>query len=258
MRKIIVTAMTVLAFSLCACGSEKKNDNEINGDVNVNITDEATGVKEDPLGIANANIGDKVVMGTYKDPKGSDVINLEWVIVDKADGVALLAANSMLSNTFMKYSESNFNNWEDSSIRAFLNGEFYENSFTAEEKARIKLTKIDNSYPEELLKKYWPDSQKNPLTHPCADTEDRIFLFSISEIDKYFGPVEEAKNFRGETFYEYSKATTYDMEWASYNYNLRTVVSDNMAMYVDKGGAIGWLHGAEHIAEVRPVMYVTY
>ena len=64
--------------------------------------------------------------------------------------------------------------WEHCSLRKWLNGEYYENTFSEEERAAILECKLRN-----------PD---NPAygTKGGNDTRDRIFLFSIEEAKKYF------------------------------------------------------------------------
>ena len=57
-----------------------------------------------------------------------------------------------------------YNNWEQSEIRRFLNGEFY-NSFSATDRARIIET---------------------PIATANATTLDRIFLLSLDEVTQYF------------------------------------------------------------------------
>ncbi|MCL1832537.1 MAG: DUF6273 domain-containing protein [Oscillospiraceae bacterium] len=63
--------------------------------------------------------------------------------------------------------------WEYSSIRNYLNGEYY-NTFTAGEQARIVETTIINSDNPEYG------------TAGGNDTTDKIFLLSIDEVNLYF------------------------------------------------------------------------
>jgi hypothetical protein len=63
--------------------------------------------------------------------------------------------------------------WENSDIRAFLNGEFLER-FSADDRARIMHTNVVNS--------------NNPEheTDGGNDTTDRVFLLSIEEVESHF------------------------------------------------------------------------
>ena len=63
--------------------------------------------------------------------------------------------------------------WESSTLRQWLNGDFYQKYFTENEKRSILTTHLQNS--------------NNPLynTNGGSDTDDKIFLLSIEDIEKY-------------------------------------------------------------------------
>ncbi len=63
--------------------------------------------------------------------------------------------------------------WETCTLRKWLNEDFYNDAFTEEEKKRICLTKVEN-----------PDNPRYG-TKGGNDTEDRVFLLSINEAEKY-------------------------------------------------------------------------
>ena len=65
--------------------------------------------------------------------------------------------------------------WENCSLRQYLNGEFYNNTFTAAEQARIVATQVKN------------DDNQWFGTTGGTDTTDKIFLLSLEEAVKYFG-----------------------------------------------------------------------
>ncbi len=71
-------------------------------------------------------------------------------------------------------------NWENCTLRRWLNRDFYEAAFTAEERKLIIPTTISN-----------PANAKFG-TGGCNDTEDRIFLLSIDEAKGYF-PNDDAR-----------------------------------------------------------------
>ena len=68
-------------------------------------------------------------------------------------------------------------NWKDSSIRAWLNDDFYNTAFSSSEKAKIKTSTNSNKcmgsiyYENESLKKY-----------NCEDTSDKVFLLSWADV----------------------------------------------------------------------------
>ena len=108
--------------------------------------------------------------------KAGDVIPFgaySWRALDVQDGKALLLCEFALGAG--EYNEEyTAVTWETCTLRLFLNEGFY-NEFSAEEKARIAETMLSNN--------------DNPLfgTSGGNDTNDKIFLLSIEEVEKYFG-----------------------------------------------------------------------
>lgn len=99
--------------------------------------------------------GDIVRLGVYA---GQPV---EWLVLKAANGRALLLSKYVLDVVpyNSKYTKST---WESCSLRSYLNGEFYQNTFTDSEKKVIESVCLDNK------------------------TNDRIFCLSINEADSYF------------------------------------------------------------------------
>ena len=102
------------------------------------------------------NVGDVVTFGSY-----------DWYIIGKSDdGVTLLMKDNLMEKAYNdSFTEVT---WATSSLRTYLNGEFY-NSFSSEDKANIVKTHNKNS--------------NNPDfgTIGGADTDDHIYLLSIDE-----------------------------------------------------------------------------
>lgn len=74
------------------------------------------------------------------------------------------------------------NNYQYSSIRKWLNVDFYDTAFSASEKAKILLTTQDNS----------PSTTgKDNNTFTCADTQDKVFLLSTKEVKEYIPEAKE-------------------------------------------------------------------
>lgn len=83
---------------------------------------------------------------------------IEWFILDKTDGVALLISKYVLDSK--KFDENReTSTWEDSSLRKWLNDEFYNVAFNDEEKQSIL---------------------------PYVDTGDNVFLLNDKEYGAYF------------------------------------------------------------------------
>lgn len=73
--------------------------------------------------------------------------------------------------------------WEVSGARAYLNGQFIEEYFSDEEKARICEVSIEN--------------KGNPFgdQHDCPATADRVFALSLEESVRYFAANPDVENY---------------------------------------------------------------
>lgn len=105
---------------------------------------------------------------------------LRWVVVDVADGKALLISDQCID--YLQFSNLNADNlWKNSSIRYWLNTDFYNDAFSDKEKDFI-LEKELVTYP--LIK------DKEGLIHEQNESEsislDRVFLPSLREASEYF------------------------------------------------------------------------
>ncbi len=98
--------------------------------------------------------------------------------VNRKEGTALLIADRPVCKRAYHEKWEDVT-WETCSLRAWLNGEYYETTFTEAEKAAIAECTLKN-----------PD---NPEYHTPGgkDTTDKIFLLSIDEAEKYFKDRED-------------------------------------------------------------------
>ena len=109
----------------------------------------------------------------------------DWRILDIQDGKALIISDKILEDRAY-HNEQVGITWEDSDLRAYLKGEFY-NSFNEADRARI--VEATNTNPNNP----W---YENPWYEKFggADTQDRIFLLSLEEVVKYFGDSGQLAN----------------------------------------------------------------
>ena len=119
-------------------------------------------------------VGDTVTFGTYPQTEaGTDSTPIEWIVLardgDKALVISKYALDSVQYNTKMTEVL-----WETCSLRMWLNNDFYNKAFNAEEKRNIVLSKVT------------ADKNPNYRTNPGNDTEDNVFLLSIPEVNRYF------------------------------------------------------------------------
>ena len=105
---------------------------------------------------SNAKVGDFVKFGRYPQESGNEPQPVEWQVLSKENGRMLVISRYGLDAK--RFDESS-NNWGDSEIRKWLNGEFYNGSFASEEKARIKSFNQDNVFllSKEEAEKYFAD-----------------------------------------------------------------------------------------------------
>lgn len=99
--------------------------------------------------------------------------NREWIALDKEEKKVLLLAKESVGERQYHTTYEDIT-WEDCSLRQWLNYDFYNDSFSEVEKARICETVVKN-----------PDNPEYG-TEGGNDIEDKIFLLSLDEAEKYF------------------------------------------------------------------------
>ena len=130
--------------------------------------------------LADAKYGETVTVGAYEQDGNKDNGKepIEWMVAAKMPGKVLLVSKYVLERMpFESNDEVNAVIYPDSTIRAWLNGEFYDEAFSAEEKAMIPLTEIVTTYIEDYHK-------------DTTSSEDRVFLLSYDEANKYLASHE--------------------------------------------------------------------
>lgn len=174
-----------------------------------------------------AGVGDYITFGAYngKDP-------IEWLVLDKKGKRLLLISRYALTT---RYTDST---WETSPLRDWLNGKFLDTAFSDAEQSFIRTVRVS--------------AGKNPEydTDPGKATQDKVFLLSIAETEKYFS----SNDFRKCTFAEYATAGEGRCLWwlrsPGVNWSAAAIVSLN--------GSIGNF-GANVVSNnvaVRPAMWI--
>lgn len=116
--------------------------------------------------------------------------NLYWVDKD-GDGSESYDENYEYFGD--KSGSSYANNWENSSIREWLNDDFYNTAFTDSEQNKIKKTQVDNTNIVEKLHEqglyftYYQSEKEFAEAYACGYTQDKVFLLSANEVitEKY-------------------------------------------------------------------------
>lgn len=97
---------------------------------------------------------------------------IEWLIVKKEDGKAFVVSSTSVAK--LSFDKKGSNNYEKSTIRAWLNNEFYNDSFRSKElRKRILETEVDNSLASTM-----DETNENV----CENTYDKVFLLSLKEV----------------------------------------------------------------------------
>lgn len=131
---------------------------------------------------ASAQVVDYVTLGHYPQTEsGEDITPIEWLILERDGQKALLISKYGLDakpyNT--EYTDVT---WEECTLRTWLNDIFYNKAFSADEQAAILTTNVDNSKKQ---------SYSDWYTSGGNDTQDKVFLLSYAEANKYFDVKKE-------------------------------------------------------------------
>ena len=111
-----------------------------------------------------SEIGDTITFGQG---------NAEWIILDKQDGKLLLLSKYCVARRAYNAQRESVT-WETSDIREWLNGSYLEVTFSDLELPRIiEQTNVNANNPQ------FDTAGGN-------DTQDKIFLLSIDDVEKYF------------------------------------------------------------------------
>ena len=105
---------------------------------------------------------------------------IEWLVLEEKDGKCLLLSSCGL-DALPYHREDGEACWEKCSLRAWLNNDFLQNAFSAEEQAAIQVTHVVNG-----------SGQGDSLSADAGpDTDDKVFLLSYQEaFGKYFSTDE--------------------------------------------------------------------
>ena len=208
----------------------------------------------------NVKVGDTITFGTYEQDgdaeNGAEAV--EWRVLEVKNGKALLLSQNGLEA--MPYNETEeAMTWEQCSLRNWLNGEFYNTAFSAEDKSKIVLSKVLNN------------ADANAGVDGGKDTEDFVFVLSVEEAKKYFAEdtvVEGGRNYNTEraakpSAYAATKPLTIVVNGSWYDgsspYWLRTPgVANHISAIVDYNGEIyAFGHGvSEPKNMVRPAIWL--
>ena len=218
--------------------------------------------------LKTAKLGDVVIFGEYEqdneESNGKEPI--EWVVIDSKENKKLLISKYALDSK--RYNDTNPKDistgievdnwwsgeegetdatWENSTLRHFLNNDFYNIAFSDNEKKYIQTSKVPLDKKIEMhygWNEYFTDAGK--------ETMDKVFLLNASQYKNYFKSDEAGK----------CKATTYAVANGALKDNTYWWLKNSdgfRALFVQSTGYINDTGGVEVISDgpsVRPAIWV--
>ncbi len=131
--------------------------------------------------------GSVINFGKWHKKTEEDMESIEWIVLDIEDDKALLISRYGIE--CLPYNtEKKPTTWAGSSLKEWLNNDFFKNAFSKEEKDMIAVSHVV--------------AERNPIymiTNPGIDTDDKVFLLSRQEAAKYF-PSDEARQCKPTTY----------------------------------------------------------
>ena len=128
-------------------------------------------------------VGDTCYLGAFEQDVNPEngAEPLKWQVLAVEEGRALLITEQVIDSV-QYHPDSLRLTWEDCELREYMNGEFYQNTFSDDDKIRILFSEIEN-----------PDNVRYG-TEGGDNTRDYVFALSYNELKSYF---------KGETFFTY-------------------------------------------------------
>ncbi|MCR4621019.1 MAG: DUF6273 domain-containing protein [Clostridiales bacterium] len=177
MKKLVPLMCLLLALALCAPGMAW-----------------AAGGSGEPSENAQTGleVGDTVCFGHYEQDNDLNTRTepIEWIVLAACEESEYLLVSRYVLDAEKYNDTSGEVTWEQSTLRKWLNGEFYDWAFSDDEKALLVDARVT--------------ADRNPQfdTDPGNDTDDKVFLLSAEEAGKYFA--DDAARMCAPT--EYAKA----------------------------------------------------
>ena len=190
-RVISILLAIIMVVSLAACGGEETAEKDC-PNCGKSIREFATfcdhcgakvenGDKKESL-FGDVEVGDCIKFGNYNN---SDI---EWLVLEKTDSRVLVVSKNAVHS--QAYNDRNaYITWETCALRLWLNDYFINSAFSDEEREMIPTVTVT------------ADPNPKHDTDPGNNTEDRVFLLSIKEVNEYFASDVERICYDAEGFY---------------------------------------------------------
>ena len=179
----------------------------------------------------SANLGDYVKFGSYPQTSNGQNKLIEWQVLSIENNKMLVISRYGLD---AKRFDSSSNVWANSEIRKWLNGDFYNNVFSEDEKKVINFSNLLD-----------------------VGTSDNVFLLSKKEAEKYFAN-EDARKCKATDYAKKNGAWVNSSNGYSYWW-LRSPYPyiDNLVYYVNGDGNFSLYHGVDYgLSLARPALWI--
>ena len=207
-------------------------------------------VPKNKAALKNCKVGDTVALGTYNvgGYKNNEYFEktdeIEWQVLDIKDGKVLLISKYVV-DTVAYNNEKGDITWELCSLRKWLNEDFMNTAFKDVEKELIATTVLE------------AEEKPSRGTIDPKSTEDKIFILTKAETEKYF-PNREERICAGTIYVKEEKEKT---GWnGNYDWWLRGAFGyhQNISAAVDAydGDIEVNYQYVEEVRGVRPVMWI--
>ena len=201
-------------------------------------------------GSTNIKVGDYVYLGRWEqnDYTGDGAERIRWLVIDKSGSKLFLLSEKALANLqFNKRSDST--SWAGSTLRQWLNYDFYTGAFTRDEQAAIMTTQVEDNADHS----YYEWNTKSRFSGTC---EDKVFCLSYLEVrqllsqnDAYCETTAVVNKSKGKPLVQKANGRAYCVWW------LRTSAYKNNAGVVAYGSFSTAYESHPQIC-VRPALWV--
>ena len=208
--------------------------------------------------------GDKIINGATYYFKMEPI---KWRVLKEESGKAFLLCENILTNHVYDLSADSrpddlkgLNKYDESDMRAWLNGEFYNSAFSQLQQAIICTTTVDNSQATTG----WTGTHY----YLCDDTQDKVFLPSYADVTNTeygFTSTKVASDTRCKVVSDYARATgTYmyavtQTNWGKGTWFLRSPHGNNLyrIYVVNRDGLVDYDSVYFSDRGIAPALWIT-
>ncbi len=193
-----------------------------------------------------AEVGDYIFFGAYEQDNNTSngKEDIEWLVLDKKDGKVLIISKYALD--CQQYSTSYVDvTWETCTLRKWLNHDFINSAFSEAEKAMIPTVTVS------------ADPNPDYSTDPGNATQDKVFLLSITEANKYFSS-DSARQCEATAYAESQGVSVYNSNGNCWWWLRSPGGSQNRAASVNTDGYVHQYGNNFYNSDnaVRPVLWI--